>query len=72
MCFEPWILGALDEEGYNGIRDEHLSRVAKEIKASGATYVDTALFKRACYSAGVNPDNFTQADIDRLAREYLK
>ena len=29
--FEPWQLVAIDSAGYNGIRDEHLDRVADEI-----------------------------------------
>ena len=31
MCYEPWMLAAIDEAGYNGICDEHIERVAKKL-----------------------------------------
>ena len=71
MGFEPWMLGAIDEAGYNGIRDEHLSRVAGQLLAGGRTVVDRSAFDHACRMAGVAPENFTQADLDRLEREFL-
>lgn len=46
--FEPWQLAAMDDAGYNGIRDEHIE------------------FDYHCHKCGVDPDNFTQADLDRL------
>lgn len=71
MEFKPWMLGAIDEAGYNGIRDEHLARVARAILATGQSNIDRVTFDHACRSVGVSPDNFTQADLDRLENEYL-
>lgn len=71
MEFKPWMLGAIDEAGYNGICDEHLSRVAEKLLATGQTTIDRATFDHACRMAGVAPENFTQADLDRLERDYL-
>ena len=71
MEFKPWMLGAIDEAGYNGIRDEHLARVAEKLLATGKTTIDRATFEHACRMAGVAPENFTQADLDRLERDFL-
>ena len=32
MAFEAWQLGLIDSAGYNGIREEHIEAVAKEIR----------------------------------------
>lgn len=66
MAFEPWHLAAMDEAGYNGIRREHLERVAREIEKLPQDVIDTDDFRTACRRAGVDPDNFTQSDIDAL------
>lgn len=35
MGFEPWMLAAMDDAGFNGITDEHIRRVAREIQEIG-------------------------------------
>ena len=70
MAFEPWQLGLIDEAGYNGIRRDHLERVAREIEKLPGDILDTTAFRNACYRAGVNPNNFTQSDLDDL-QDYL-
>lgn len=64
--FEPWMLGAIDEAGYNGIRDEHRNAVAREILSSGLTEVSRSDFDRACRRCGIDSNNFTQRDLDLL------
>ena len=64
--YEPWMLAAIDDAGYNGIREEHIERVARELLATGMTNIDRATFDRACHRCGVDPDNFNQKDLDRL------
>ena len=66
MAFEPWHLAAMDEAGYNGIRMEHLERVAREIEKLPQDVIDTDAFRTACRRAGVDPDNFNQGDMDDL------
>ena len=39
FMFEPWQLGVLDEAGYNGIRDEHIERVAESLLSTGLTEI---------------------------------
>lgn len=64
--FEPWQLGMIDEAGYNGIRDEHIEKVADSLLSTGLTEIDRGTFESHCYKCGINPDNFTQSDLDRL------
>ena len=70
MAFEAWQLGLIDSAGYNGIREEHIEAVAKEIEKLPQTNIDNSAFQSACYRAGVNPKNFKQSDIDSL-QDYL-
>lgn len=67
MGFEPWMLAAMDDAGFNGITDEHIRRVAGELRKIGQAYIDRQTFDRACYTVGVNPENFAQEDLDELA-----
>lgn len=66
--FEPWQLATLDDAGYNGIRDEHIDRVAESLLATGLTKIDRSTFDYHCYKSGIDPHNFTQADLDRLQK----
>lgn len=64
--FEPWHLAMIDAAGYNGIREEHIQKVARALLESGVKNIDRSTFERYCYSCGVNPSNFTQSDLNRL------
>lgn len=61
MHYEPWMLAAMDQSGYNGITDMHINAVASEILKTGLTQVSREDFNVACYRCGINPDNFTHA-----------
>ena len=56
----------MDQAGYNGITDMHINAVASEILKTGLTLVSREDFNVACYRCGINPDNFTQDDLDAL------
>lgn len=66
--FEPWQLAAIDDVGYNGIRDEHIERLAHLILATGSSEIDRAIFDCHCHKCCINPDNFTQEALDELER----
>lgn len=66
--FEGWQLWLIDEAGYNGIRAGHIERVAREIESMGVSYVDNAVFERACRNCCIDPGNFTPADIEMLEK----
>lgn len=64
--FEPWQLAMIDAAGYNGITDEHINKVAESLKSTGLTDIDSSTFDYHCRKLGINPNNFTQADLDCL------
>lgn len=68
MAFEPWQLAMLDDAGYNGIRDDHIGRVTESLLATGLTEIDRATFDYHCHKCGIDPNNFTQDDLDRLQK----
>ena len=70
MPFEAWELAMIDTAGYNGIRDEHIEAVAREIAKLPQDVIDTDAFRNACYRAGVNPKNFNQSTLESL-QDYL-
>lgn len=64
--FEPWQLAAIDEAGYNGIREDHIDKVAKSLLSTGLTEIDRYTFESHCRKCGINPDNFSQSDLNAL------
>lgn len=66
MSYEPWMLEAIDQAGYNGIRNEHISAVAAELLHTGLTEIDRSTFEAACQRCGVTPVCFAQEDLNKL------
>ena len=64
--FKAWQLAAIDGAGYNGICDEHIERVASSLLFTGETEIDRSTFEYHCHKCGIDPDNFTQEDLERL------
>ena len=66
MFFEDWMLGMIDEAGYNGVRDEHLERLASSLKEEGCTEIDRETFERHCRKCCIDPSVFQDEDFERL------
>lgn len=64
--FEPWMLAAIDDAGYNGIRDEHIDRVADEIYKTVLSEIGRADFECACRRSGVDSDLFDEESFEKL------
>lgn len=64
--YEPWMLAAIDDVGYNGIRDEHLDRVADEIYKTGLSEIDRDTFECACRRVGVEAKLFDAESFEKL------
>lgn len=64
--FRPWELEAIDAAGYNGIRDEHIQRVAESLRETGLTSIDWDTFVYHCRLCGIDPNNFTQDALAEL------
>ena len=69
MSYKPWMLAAMEEAGYMDTSEGLISRVANELNRNSGDVIDTAQFRSACVSAGVDPDSFTQSDLDRLQQK---
>ena len=66
MSLEPWMLAAMEEEGYMDTTEGQINRVAKCLSDSPNSVIDVDQFRNACYSCNVDSDSFTQNDLDRL------
>ena len=64
--FEPWMLAMMDQAGAFGIREEHIDEVAQKILGMGISDVSRQDFDRACWKCNIDPNSFTQADLERL------
>ena len=69
MAFKAWQLAALEEYGYMDTNDGLINRVARRLAQSPNDTIDTAEFRSACIEVGVDPDSFTQSDLDKLQRK---
>ena len=67
--FEPWMLAAMEDEGYMDTSDGCINRVAKYLACSPNETIDTAEFRSACIACNVDPDSFTQRDLNKLQRK---
>ena len=72
MRFEPWMLAAMEEEGYMDTSEGCINRVAKYLSKSPNDTIDTDEFRRACYACDVDTDSFTQSDLEKLQRKLNK
>ena len=69
MAFEPWQLAMMEEYGQMDTSDRLINRVARRLAQSPNDTIDTAEFRSACIASGVDPDSFSQSDLDKLQRK---
>ena len=69
MQFEPWHFAAMEDEGILDTHDGLINRVAKYLSHSPNSTIETEEFRDACYACSVNPDSFTQSDLNQLQRK---
>lgn len=67
--FKPWMLAAMEDEGYMDTSDGLINRVAKYLAKSHNDTTDTAEFRSACIAGNVDPDSFTKSDLDKLQKK---
>ena len=65
----PGFLGYMESERCMDTDEGLISRVAKVLNNSPNEVIDTAEFRSACISVGVDPDSFTQSDLEILQRK---
>lgn len=69
MPFQPWKLAAMEERGYMDTNDSLITRVALYLANSPNDVIDTAEFRQACIASNVDPDSFSQRDLQSLQRK---
>ena len=69
MAFQGWHLAAMEDMGLTDTNSGLINRVARILAMSPNDEIDTDEFRAACYKAGVDPDSFTQSDLDQLQRK---
>ena len=57
LCFKPWVLAAMEDEGYMDTSDGLVNRVAKYLAKSPNDTIGTAEFRSACIACNVDPIN---------------
>ena len=68
MSYEAWQLGAMEEAGYMDTSIGLINRVARYLSNSPNEVIEPEVFRNACISCGVDPDSFTQGDLDQLRK----
>lgn len=66
MKLEPWHLAALEEYGYMDTDDGLINRVARYLTDDHNGSIDAEEFRSACFACDVDPDSFSQEDLDKL------
>lgn len=69
MAYKAWHLAAMEDAGYLDTDTGLINRVARILAASPNDEIGTDEFRNACYEAGMDPDSFTQSDLDQLQRK---
>lgn len=64
--FKAWQLAAMEDAGYMDTSEGCINRVARYLANSPNDTINTEEFRRACYACNVDPDSFTQSDLDKL------
>lgn len=64
--FKDWQLAAMEDYGLMDTNTGLINRVARTLAQSPNDSIETAEFRSACLSCGVDPDSFTQEDLDQL------
>lgn len=67
--FEAWQFAALEEYRLTDTDTGLVNRVARRLAKSPHDTIDTEEFRSACYASGVDPDSFSQRDLEQLQRK---
>lgn len=66
MELKPWMLAAMEEKGYMTTNEGLISRVANYLSGSPNDIIETDEFRNACISCNVDPNSFSEEDLERL------
>ena len=67
--FKDWQLAMMEDYGLTDTNTGLVNRVARELAQSPNDTIETAEFRSACVSCGMDPDSFTQSDLNQLQKK---
>ncbi len=67
--FKDWQLAMMEDYGLMDTNTGLINRVARQLAKSPSDTIDTAEFRSACITCGVDPDSFTREDLAQLQRK---
>ena len=67
--FEAWQLAMMEDYGLMDTNTGLINRVARRLAKSDNDVIETEEFRAACYQRGVDPDSFTQKELEQLQRK---
>lgn len=67
--FKDWQLAMMEDYGLTDTNTGLINRVARQLAQSPNDTIETAEFRNACISCGVDPDSFTQSDLNQLQKK---
>lgn len=65
---DPGFLAYMESEGVGDTNGALISSVAQILRDCQNDIISTEDFRSACIAAGVDPDSFTEEDMDELER----
>ncbi len=69
VMLEGWQLGMLEDYGLTDTNTGLINRVARKLADSPNSTINTDEFRSACFATGVDPDSFTQSDLNQLQQK---
>ncbi len=66
---KDWQLAMMEDYGLMDTNTGLINRVARRLAESPNDTIETEEFRRTCLNCGVDPDSFTQSDLERLQRK---
>ena len=66
---EAWQLAMMEDYGLTDTSTGLINRVARQLAESPNAVIETDEFRSTCLSCGVDPDSFTQRDLEQLQRK---
>ncbi len=66
---EDWQLAMMEEYGLMDTNTGLINRVARALAESPNRTIESEEFRRTCYRCGVDPDSFSQRDLNQLQRK---
>ncbi len=67
--FKDWQLAMMEDYGLMDTNTGLINRVARRLAQSPNSSIGNEEFRAACYQSSVDPDSFTQKDLEQLQKK---